>query len=129
MLHKYSDFLSFEPCHAERALSVAVTYLINDVIFSRYKKMTRVCLKMFSALQSYLRHALTSEPRKISELPPYSHCSIKMMLSYKIMEVKLCMLLPEHHDVTFAENDAVAYTPCLGPHRKLILLAILVKVS
>ena len=39
------------------------------------------------------------------------------------------MLLREHPDVTFAENDAAVYTPCLGPHRKLILTAILVNFS
>ena len=62
---------------------------------------------------------------KISELPPNSHCVINMMFIYKITEVKICVLLLEHHDVTFAGNDAAAYPPCLGPHRKLILTAIL----
>ena len=52
-----------------------------------------------------------------------------MMFIYKIMEVKICVLLCEHHDVTFAENDAAAYMQCLGPHRKLILTAILLKFS
>ena len=44
-----------------------------------------------------------------------------MMLIYKITEVKIFVLLREHHDVTFAENDAAAYTPCLWQHRKLIM--------
>ena len=29
-----------------------------------------------------------------------------MMFLYKIKEVKICVPLREHHDVTFAENDA-----------------------
>ena len=45
-----------------------------------------------------------------------SHCAINMMLIYKIMEVRICVSLHEHHDVTFAENDAAAYTLCLWPH-------------
>ena len=40
---------------------------------------------------------------------------------------KNCVLLRKHHDVIFAENDAAAYMPCLGNHRKLILTAILLK--
>ena len=43
------------------------------------------------------------------------------MFIYKITEVKICVSLREHHDVTFAENDAAAYTPCLRPNRKLTL--------
>ena len=39
------------------------------------------------------------------------------------------MSLREHHDITFAESDAAAYMPCLEPHRKLILTAILLKFS
>ena len=39
------------------------------------------------------------------------------------------MSLHEHHDVTLAENDAAAYMPCLGPHKKLIFTAILLKFS
>ena len=31
--------------------------------------------------------------------------------------------------VTLAANDDAAYTPCLRPHRKLILSAILLKIS
>ena len=30
------------------------------------------------------------------------------------MEVKICVLVREHHDVTFAENHAAAYTPLFG---------------
>ena len=41
----------------------------------------------------------------------------------------MCMLLLEHHNVTFSENDAAAYAPCLGPHRKLISTAFLLKFS
>ena len=41
----------------------------------------------------------------------------------------MCVSLLEYHDVTYAENDAAAYTACLGPHRKLILTAILLKFS
>ena len=39
------------------------------------------------------------------------------------------MLLRKNHDVTFAANDAVAYTPCSRPHRKMGLTAILLKFS
>ena len=35
--------------------------------------------------------------------------------------------LREHHDVTFVEYDAAAYTACLGTHKRLILTAILIK--
>ena len=52
-----------------------------------------------------------------------------MMFIYKIAEVKICVSLGEHHDVTFVENDAAAYTPCLRHHRKLIWTAILLKFS
>ena len=52
-----------------------------------------------------------------------------MMFKYKITEVKYRVSSREHLDVTFAENDAAEYMPCLGPHRKLILTAILLKFS
>ena len=54
-----------------------------------------------------------------------------MMFICNLTKVKICVALREHHDVTFAENDAAAYTPCLhvGPHRKLILTVILLKFS
>ena len=51
------------------------------------------------------------------------------MFIYKIKEVKICVLLREHPDVPFAEIDAAAYKPCLGPNRKLILIALLLKFS
>ena len=80
-------------------------------------------------LKSLWRPAKTSEPFKISELPPDSHCTINMILIFKITEVKMCVSLRKHHDALFAENDAVAYTPSLWPHRKLILTVILLNVS
>ena len=43
------------------------------------------------------------------------------MFKYKRTEVKICVSFREHPAVTFAENDAPAYTSGLGPHRKLIL--------
>ena len=52
-----------------------------------------------------------------------------MMFICKITEVKICVSLREHHDVTFAENDAATYTLCYGPHRKPILTATLLKFS
>ena len=54
-----------------------------------------------------------------------------MMFKYKfkITEVTFCMSLRKYHDVTLAVNAAAAYTPCLRPHRKLILTAILLKIS
>ena len=45
---------------------------------------------------------------KFQNLPPDSHCAINMLLKYKITEVKICVSLCEHHDVTFAKNDAAA---------------------
>ena len=39
---------------------------------------------------------------------------------------KICVSLREYHDCTFAENQAAAYTACFGPHRKLILTAIII---
>ena len=45
------------------------------------------------------------------------------------MEVKIYVSLHKHQNVTFADNDDDAYTQCLGPHRKLILTAILLKFS
>ena len=84
---------------------------------------------MLSGLQSLWWCAKQSEPCKISELPPDSHCAINMILIYKITEVKMFVSLREHHYVPFAENGAAAYTPCLLPHGKLILTAILLKLS
>ena len=91
--------------------------------------LTHVSFKMLSRLQTLWQRAKTSEPCKISELPPDSHCAINMTLIYKITVVKMCVSLCEHYDVTFVENHAAAYTPCLWPHRKLILTVILLKVS
>ena len=51
------------------------------------------------------------------------------MFIYKITEGKVCILLRKYHDVALAANAAAAYTPCLRPHGKLILTAILVKIS
>ena len=51
------------------------------------------------------------------------------MFIYKITEVKFCVSLRKHHDVTFVEKDAAAYTPCFGPHRRLIVTDILLKFS
>ena len=52
-----------------------------------------------------------------------------MILIYKIKEVNISVPLREHDGVIFAEKEAVAYTPCLRSHRKLILTIILLKVS
>ena len=57
------------------------------------KKVWHVCLKMLSGLQSFWRLSKTSEPFKISKLPPDSHCTINMMLIYRITEVKICGVL------------------------------------
>ena len=40
------------------------------------------------------------------------------MFTYNIKEEKKSVPLRKYPDVNIAENDAVAYTPCLGPHRK-----------
>ena len=47
----------------------------------------------------------------------------------KISEVKIRVSLRKHHDVTFAENDHAANSQCVGPHRKLIMTAILLNFS
>ena len=52
-----------------------------------------------------------------------------MMFIYKISEVKIRVSLCKHNNVTYAENDPAAYTQCLGPHRKLIMTAILLNFS
>ena len=39
------------------------------------------------------------------------------------------MSLRKYHYVIIAANEAARYTQCLRPHRKLILTAILLKVS
>ena len=39
------------------------------------------------------------------------------------------MSLGKYHDVSVAANDDTAYTQSLQPHRKLILTAILLKIS
>ena len=56
-------------------------------------------------------------------------CDKYMMFVYKIAEVKICVSLREHHDITFAENGTAAYMPCLEFHRKLNLTSILLKFS
>ena len=52
-----------------------------------------------------------------------------MIFINNIIEVKICVSVCKYPIVTIAENDAAAYTPGLGPHRKLILTAILLKFS
>ena len=42
----------------------------------------------------------------MTELAPNSHCAIYMMFIYNITEVKICVSLREHPNVTFAEYDA-----------------------
>ena len=85
------------------------------------KKLTQVCLKILSGLQSFWLPANTSKQCIISGLPPISHCAINLIIVlYKIMAVKTCVSLHEYLDIMFAENNAAAYTSCYGPHRKLI---------
>ena len=52
-----------------------------------------------------------------------------MILICKITEVKFCISLRKHVDVTLFANEASAYTQCLQPHRKLILTTMLLKFS
>ena len=52
-----------------------------------------------------------------------------MIFIYKITEVKFCISLRKYRDVTLAANEASAYTPCSRPHRKLILTAMVLKIS
>ena len=52
-----------------------------------------------------------------------------MIFICKITEVKFCISLRKYREVTFAANESSAYTPCSGPHRKLILSARLLKFS
>ena len=75
---------------------------------------------MLSGLKTFWR-------RKISELLPNSRSAIYMMFIYNITELKICVSLRKHPDVTIAENDDAAYTPCLVTHKKLILTAIPLK--
>ena len=49
---------------------------------------------------------------KIFKLEPSSLFVLHMMFIYKITEVKICVLLREQHDITFAKNAAAAYMPC-----------------
>ena len=48
------------------------------------------------------------------------------MFIYKTTKVKL---LRKYHDVTLTAKYAAAYTSCSRPHRKLILIAVLLKFS
>ena len=52
-----------------------------------------------------------------------------MMFIYKITHVKVCISIRKYNNVTGCANDAAACTPCLQPHRKIILTAILLKIS
>ena len=51
------------------------------------------------------------------------------MFIYKITGVEFCVTLRKYQDVTIAANDAAVYTQCLRHHKKLILTAILLKLS
>ena len=51
------------------------------------------------------------------------------MFKNKKTDIYVCVLLRKHHDFTLAENDAAAYTTCLGYHRKLNLTVILLNIS
>ena len=48
-----------------------------------------------------------------------------MMFRYKMTEEKFCLSLCKYNNA----NEADAYTPCLLLHKKLILTAILLKIS
>ena len=50
-----------------------------------------------------------------------------MIFIYKITELKFCIPLREYLDMTLAENEASAYTPCSRLHRKLILTTMVLK--
>ena len=52
-----------------------------------------------------------------------------MIFIYKITEVNFCMPLRKYQDMTLTENDAVSSPLSLRPNRKLILIAILLKIS
>ena len=52
-----------------------------------------------------------------------------MIFIYKITEIKFCISLRRYRDVTLAANEASAYTQCSQPHRRLILTALLLKLS
>ena len=97
--------------------------------YFRGKKPTRVCLKLLSCLKRFSRRVKSAEQSKISKLAPNSHCVLQMMFIYKITKVKFCITLRTYHDVKTAANDTTAYTQCLRHHKKLILTAILLKLS
>ena len=52
-----------------------------------------------------------------------------MIFIYKITEVKFCISLRKYRDETLAANEASAYTQCSQPHRKFIVIAMLLKFS
>ena len=96
------------------------------------KKLTFVCLKMLSGLPSFWRRAKNIGTVKNVRITTKPSLCDNMMFIYKITGVKICGSLCEHHHVSFVENDTAAHTwyrPCLGPHRKLILTAILLIFS
>ena len=73
---------------------------------------------------------LTACKHKISKLAPYLHCAIDIMfIIIQNSRSFTCCYVCKYHKVTLAENDAAAYTPCVQPHRKLIVTAILLKFS
>ena len=85
--------------------------------------------KKFSGLKRFKRRANTLEQCKKYKLAVNSHYVIDMIFIYKITKVNCGMLLHKNLNVTLAKNDAAVYTPCLGPHKKLILTAIVLKFS
>ena len=105
-----------------------MTQLRNIVIF-RGKKVDRYLFENVFWFKKFLKACKTLEQCKISELPHSSGCVMNMMFICKITEIKFCVSLREHHDVTFTENDAAAYTACLGLHRQLIVTAFVIKFS
>ena len=70
-----------------------------------------------------------SEQGKILKSARNSHWAIQMMFLCKIREVIFCLSLAKYHYVTLARNDAASYTLCFRSHKKLILTAILFKLS
>ena len=74
---------------------------------------------MLSDLQSFWWYAKTSEQSQISVLLQNSHCAINMMFIYKNNNKKFVCRYVNIMKSYFAENDAAAYTPCLGPHNSL----------
>ena len=162
ILLQYTVYLAnkaYEPRHAKKALSVAVTYnddsLIRDTFApGRYFQINKfsgllnrpsvqerksvpalfvdTCLlESVSLFKTFVTSCKLTQQKSVEFQNKYQIVTERCIWCswYKITEAKLCMLLRKCHDMILDANNTAAYTPCLWPHRKLILTAILLKFS